>query len=294
VIAVADLYMTQIVNPGKQGLFFLLLGFILTFLFIRFSVRMIRAGVSWWPGNISSGDVHVHHVVFGTVAMFVAGLLAFAPAGWESPWWEILGALFGIGAALVLDEFALILHLDDVYWSEEGRKSVEVVVLTAALVGLMLVGFLPFGVNDLDDEEVQGRGAVMLSMGTNFLIALIALAKGKTRTAIFGVVIPFIAVIGAIRLARPTSAWARRFYRRRPRARARSWKRAYRHDRRWTGPSRRLQNWIGGTPDTAPELESPTRPALPTGPSDPSGSAGPPDPSGRTGPPDPADRPERR
>ena len=126
-IAVVDLYVTQIVEPGKQGLFFLFLGFILTFLFIRFSVRMIRAGVSWWPGNVSSGDVHVHHVVFGMVAMFVAGLLAFAPAGWESPWWEILGALFGIGAALVLDEFALILHLEDVYWSEQGRKSVDAV-----------------------------------------------------------------------------------------------------------------------------------------------------------------------
>ena len=43
---------------------------------------MISAGVSWWPGNISSGDVHVHHVVFGMVFMMVAGLLAFAPSGW--------------------------------------------------------------------------------------------------------------------------------------------------------------------------------------------------------------------
>jgi hypothetical protein len=82
---VADLYATYIVEPGKQALFFLLVGFLLTFLFIRFSVRMIRAEVSWWPGNISSGDVHIHHVVFGTVLMFLAGLMAFAPAGWNSP-----------------------------------------------------------------------------------------------------------------------------------------------------------------------------------------------------------------
>lgn len=65
--------------------------------------------------------------------------------------------LFGIGAGLVLDEFALILHLDDVYWSEDGRKSVEIVVLTAALVALMLGGFLPFGVNDLTPRN--GRAA---------------------------------------------------------------------------------------------------------------------------------------
>ena len=68
----ADLYDALIVVPGKQALFFLLVAFILTFLFIRFSVRMIRAGVSWWPGNITSGDVHIHHVVFGTVLMAVA------------------------------------------------------------------------------------------------------------------------------------------------------------------------------------------------------------------------------
>jgi hypothetical protein len=283
----------NIIEPGKLPLLLALTAFVLTFLITRVITRLIRAGKGPFRNISGSGGVHIHHVVPGIVLTVVGGFGSVAGDG-DGFGALISAVLFGMGVGLVLDEFALILHLDDVYWSEEGRKSVEVVVLTAALVGLMLVGFLPFGVNDLDDEEVQGRGAVMLSMGTNFLIALIALAKGKTRTAIFGVVIPFIAVIGAIRLARPTSAWARRFYRRRPRARARSWKRAYRHDRRWTGPSRRLQNWIGGTPDTAPELESPTRPALPTGPSDPSGSAGPPDPSGRTGPPDPADRPERR
>ena len=67
---------------------------------------------------------------------------------------------FGIGAGLVLDEFALILHLDDVYWSEQGRKSVEVVMLTAALVVLVLTGFTPLGVNDLTPEraaEPRGR-----------------------------------------------------------------------------------------------------------------------------------------
>ena len=163
-IAVVDLYVTQIVEPGKQGLFFLFLGFILTFLFIRFSVRMIRAGVSWWPGNISSGDVHVHHVVFGMVAMFVAGLLAFAPAGWESPWWEILGALFGIGAALVLDEFALILHLEDVYWSEQGRKSVDAVVLAAAVIGLLALGALPFGLDSVDTADTVGRWAFIVTI----------------------------------------------------------------------------------------------------------------------------------
>jgi hypothetical protein len=160
--------------------------------------------------------------------------------------------LFGMGAGLVLDEFALILHLDDVYWTEAGRQSVEVVVLTAALVGLVLLGFLPFGVNDLSDEDVQSRGGVMLSVGVNFCFSLLALSKGKARTAIFGVVIPFVAIFGAVRLARPGSSWAKRFYGRRPRTRSRSILRAYRHDRRWAGPRRRIQDLIGGKPDPEP------------------------------------------
>ncbi|QFQ96702.1 hypothetical protein F9278_11230 [Streptomyces phaeolivaceus] len=277
----------NIIEPGKLPLLLALTAFILTFLITRVITRLIRAGKGPFRNISGSGGVHIHHVVPGVVLTVIGGFGSVAGDG--HGFGALLSAvLFGMGVGLVLDEFALILHLDDVYWSEAGRQSVEVVVLTAALVGLMLVGFLPFGVNDLDDEELQDRGAVMATMGSNFLIALIALAKGKTRTAIFGVVIPFIALVGAIRLARPTSAWARRFYRRRPRARARSWKRAYRHDRRWTGPSRRLQDWIGGTPDEPPALKSAARPALPPGPSGPSRPSAPAD---RPGPPDP---PERR
>ncbi|NED59462.1 hypothetical protein G3I15_00840, partial [Streptomyces sp. SID10244] len=54
-----------IVDTGRLPLFFLLIAFVLTFVFIRFSVRMIRAEVSWWPGNVTPGGVHVHHVFFG-------------------------------------------------------------------------------------------------------------------------------------------------------------------------------------------------------------------------------------
>ena len=105
-----ELFRSQILDPGKLGLFLLLTAFVVSFLFIRLSVRMIRAGVSWWPGNFSTDGLYIHHVVFGLVFMLVGGVLAFAPVGWASPWWETMAALFGIGAALVLDEFALILH----------------------------------------------------------------------------------------------------------------------------------------------------------------------------------------
>lgn len=91
--------------------------------------------------------------------------------GTRHPWAEIETALFGIGTALVLAEFALILYLKDAYWSEEGRLSVDAVVdavvVGAAVCGLLLLGAAPFGVNDtsVDGEAGPSRipvGAVPL------------------------------------------------------------------------------------------------------------------------------------
>ncbi|MFE9687096.1 hypothetical protein [Streptomyces sp. NPDC006285] len=236
----------NIIEPGKLPLLLALASFVLTFVITRIVVRLIRAGRGPF-GNVKAGGLHVHHVVPGVVLTVIGGFGAVGSDrhGFGS---AVFAVVFGIGAGLVLDEFALILHLDDVYWSEEGRKSVEVVVVTAALVGLMLSGFLPFGVDDLSDDELYDRASVILGVGLNFGLALLALSKGKARMAIFGVIVPLVALVGAVRLARPASPWARRVYRRRPRARARAQLRAYRHDLRWAGPRRRIQDLIGGKP----------------------------------------------
>ncbi|MET7741609.1 hypothetical protein [Streptomyces sp. NPDC005385] len=247
----------NIVEPGKLPLLLALGSFVVTFVVTRVIVRMIRAGKGPF-GNVKAGDLHIHHVVPGIVLTVIGGFGAVA-SGRYGFGACAFAVVFGIGAGLVLDEFALILHLDDVYWTEAGRKSVEVVVLTAALGGLVLSGFSPFGVNDVNDQELQDRTSAIVTIVLNFGFALLALSKGKTRTAIFGVVVPFVALIGTLRLAKPGSPWAKRFYRRRPRARARSRLRAYRHDRRWAGPSRRLQEWIGGKPDPEPARALPER-----------------------------------
>ncbi|MFF7129698.1 MULTISPECIES: hypothetical protein [unclassified Streptomyces] len=240
----------NIVEPGKLPLLLALTAFVVTFLVTRVIVRLIRAGKGPF-GNVKAGGLHIHHVVPGVVLTVVGGFGAVASDGHGAAA-AVSAVVFGMGTGLVLDEFALILHLDDVYWTEEGRKSVEVVALTAALVGLLLAGFAPFGVNDLSPEELQDRGTVIANIAGNFLLSLIALSKGKTRVAIFGVIVPLVALVGAVRLARPDSPWARRFYGRRPRARARATLRAYHHDRRWAGPRRALQDWIGGKPDPRP------------------------------------------
>ncbi|MBH1933552.1 hypothetical protein I5Q34_04475 [Streptomyces sp. AV19] len=237
----------NIVEPGKLPLLLALAAFVLTFLVTRVITRLIRAGKGPFR-NIRPGGLHVHHVVPGVVLMVIGGFGAVS-TGRHGLGAVVAAVLFGTGAGLVLDEFALILHLDDVYWTEQGRKSAEIVVLTAALVGLVLAGFSPFGVNELTPDELQNRSVVVTNTLVNFLIALFALAKGKPRIALIGTVVPLVALIGAVRLARPGSPWARRFYRHRPRARRRARVRAYRHDARWNAVRNRLHDLVAGAPD---------------------------------------------
>ncbi|MGW0733261.1 hypothetical protein [Streptomyces sp. NPDC002851] len=240
----------SIVEPGKLPLLLALLAFVLSFLVTRVITRMIRAGRGPFR-NVRTGELHIHHVVPGIVLTIIGGFGSVA-SGRHNVGSSVSAVIFGLGAGLVLDEFALILHLDDVYWTEAGRKSVELVVLTAAVVALVLGGFLPFGVNELTTEERHNRAVVVMNTALNFFLALVALGKGKPRVALIGVLVPFVALFGAVRLARPGSPWAKLFYKNRPHARAKAGLRAFHHDRRWAGPSRRFQDFIAGRPDPDP------------------------------------------
>lgn len=244
----------NIVEPGKLPLLLALLSFVFAFLATRTITRLIRAGRGPFR-NISPGGLHIHHVVPGVILTTIGGFGGVA-SGRHDVGAAVFAVIFGLGAGLVLDEFALILHLDDVYWTEEGRKSVEIVVVTAALVVLVLSGSVPFGVNELSTGERQSRGVLVLTVIFNFLLALVALSKGKLRTALFGAVVPLVGLVGAIRLAKPGSPWARHLYGRRPKARARATLRAWHHDRRWAPLSRKFQDLIGGAPDREPAPES--------------------------------------
>ncbi len=135
---VARSYERLIVAPGKQPQVYILVAFILTFLLVRALTHAIRAGRRGLARNVTIGGTHVHHLVPGIVLLLVTGYLAFAfdPRTGREP----LALLFGVGAALTLDEFALWLHLKDVYWQREGRRSVDVVIVVATLLGLVLVG----------------------------------------------------------------------------------------------------------------------------------------------------------
>ena len=217
-------FSTHIVQMGRLPLFCFFCAFVAGFGFIRLSVRLIRAQVRWWPGNVTPGSLHVHHMVFGVVFMLVGGVTGIVAPGGSLDWRSGAAALFGLGAALVLDEFALILHLRDVYWTSDGRLSVDAVFVAAGVTVLLLLGIVPSVVHPADRHASAWEAGLSLTLSVliTFTLAAITLLKGKIWTGLFGLFLVPLLIVGAIRLARPGSPWARWRYQRRPRKRARA------------------------------------------------------------------------
>lgn len=231
--------------PQARLLFFFL-GLVVTFVLIRISVRLIRAKVRWWPGNITPGGTHIHHVVFGTVFMLLGGVTGLAVPDDMHGVRVAAAALLGAGAALVLDEFALLLHLRDVYWTKDGRLSVDAVFLAIGMTGLLLAGARPLGYDEFYGEGVALRVLIVL---VNLGFVIVTLLKGKVWTGLLGLLVPVLPEIGAVRLARPGSPWARWRYV----EGSRKMRRAYRREARIRQPlirwKIRVQEFISGRHD---------------------------------------------
>jgi hypothetical protein len=223
-------------EAARAGLI-LLASLLVSFLFVRTSARLMRSPkVPWWPGSVTTeGGLHVHHLVFGIVLLLVCGFaLALQP---DSPWLEIAAAGFGVGAGLTLDEYALWLHLEDVYWAEEGRRSVDAVIVATLVGGLVLMGFLPVS-TDAGAVTIAATTAVVLA------IAVVAVLKGKYLLGVAGMLVPIVGLVGAVRLAKPDSPWARRRYAPGSAKLARATRRYERQSRRY----RRFQDRVAGAP----------------------------------------------
>ena len=237
-------------EPGRTAILWMLIAFVLTFLITRTITRRIQAkskeptedeGGRSLIGDITIGGVHIHHQVWGILLVLLASLFEFAYRP-DRPWVEILGVLFGIGAALALDEFALWVYMDDVYWKTEGRTSIDAVIVAVTICLLLLVGMSPFDVEGLERGDVASLIAVMITVLVNGCLAVVCFFKGKLFCGFIAIFIPVVGLVGAIRLARPGSPWARRRYPEGSRRLARATERYARHDRRMDG-FRRL---IGG------------------------------------------------
>jgi hypothetical protein len=242
----SEFWNDQIVAEEKEGVFLVLVGFLLSFAFIRMSTRLMRSPkVPWWPGSVvSESGVHVHHLVFGIVTMMLAGTVGFAAMG-DSPWTEICAFAFGIGAGLTIDEFALWVYLEDVYWSEQGRVSIDATVIAAAIMGLIVLGFTPFTLETSSLDQT-----ISSIVGALVLFGLVAICFGKQRLlhGCVGFFVFPVALYAASRIGKPGSPWARRRYGdRRPAKQAKAEAR-FRPDRRTERFKEAFRDIVGGKP----------------------------------------------
>jgi hypothetical protein len=249
---VVEWYREAILETGRSGVLFMLISFVITFAITRGVTRHIRSkpkaegeDEKGLVGDIHIGGVHVHHQVWGILLILVAAALEFFYQP-DSPWVEVLGATFGAGAALTLDEFALWVHLDDVYWSTEGRKSIDAVIIAACIGVAMLLGSSPFGVDDAAVERDGLWGATAIVVGV-WILAILTVLKGKLTFGLVGLFIPVFSLVGAFRLAKPDSVWARRRYRKRPKKMARA---VARFEGKRRERMERFRDLIGGAPTT--------------------------------------------
>src|SRR3954454_5951219 len=239
-------FWSNLEQHNEEKIFLVLVGLVCSFGFIRMSTRIIRSeAVSWWPGNIESeGGVHVHHLVFGIVTMMVAGTLAFVADG-RTPYTEICALGFGIGVGLTIDEFALWVHLEDVYWAKEGRSSIDATVIAAAAMLLIVLGANPLTID-------SGSPAVVIPsiLATAFVFLMVAFCflKGRILHGVVGFFVFPVAIYGPSRIGKPSSTWARRRYgERRPKKQAKAEDR-FRPDRRTERFKEAFRDIVGGKP----------------------------------------------
>jgi hypothetical protein len=218
------------------------LAILVTFLVTRGVTRLIRkgSGAGAGLGNVHIGGVHVHHQVFGILILIATGI-ALVSATPHGAALDAAAVIFGVGISLTLDEFALWLHLEDVYWAKEGRKSVDAIFCVLAVTGALIGGasFLSGHVG----TAAWWSSAAVLAVG--LVLSLICLLKGKIPTGVIGLFIGVIALAGAVRLAKPGSWWANRRYAGRPQRAARAERRyGPGYQERWN----RLRDFVAGAP----------------------------------------------
>jgi hypothetical protein len=135
-----ELYTFHFQNERRERLFLASIGFLVTFGIVRGITHLIRAGVGPFH-NVSSGGLHIHHLVWGILILILVGYIWLVEQGVGSNWIaSVTAILFGVGAALTLDEFALWLNLQDVYWTGTGRESIDAVIIFIALLSVGIWG----------------------------------------------------------------------------------------------------------------------------------------------------------
>jgi hypothetical protein len=233
-----------------RPMMWMFLAILLTFLITRAVTRLIRSGSTGGAGkpvglgNVSIGGNHVHHQVFGILIMIGTGIFLISNTP-EGPGLAGAAAAFGVGIGLTVDEFALWLHLEDVYWAQQGRKSVDAIFCVLVITGTLIGGA------DFVSGQVGTAGwwSSVGAVAVNLVLCVICLLKGKVVTGIIGIFIGVVAIVGAIRLAKPGSWWASHRYASRPKRALRAERRyGLAYQERWN----RLRDLVAGAPTRLP------------------------------------------
>lgn len=143
----ALLYQQRLRVPRRERLFLASVSFGVTFGLLRLLVHAIRANRGPFRNISGPGGTHVHHLVWGILFLLATGYLWLAQIGTgvdaSGRWKRSTAVLYGAGSALTLDEFALWLNLEDVYWAPQGRESIDAVMLFGSVLVAGWWGF-PF------------------------------------------------------------------------------------------------------------------------------------------------------
>jgi len=136
-----DLYRFHFKDEARERLFLASVAFLVTFGLVRIITYSIRSGVGPFHNVTTSGGLHIHHLVWGILILLVVGYIWLIEKAVGSSWLASLTAIaYGVGAALTLDEFALWLNLQDVYWEKAGRASVDAVLIFGSLLSVGIWG----------------------------------------------------------------------------------------------------------------------------------------------------------
>jgi hypothetical protein len=155
------IYKCHLGQTRRERLFLASFSFFVTFAAVRALTHAIRAGLGPFH-NVEMGGRHIHHLVWGISLLLLVGYgwlleLGSGVSGTSTWMGRLMALLYGIGAALTLDEFALWLNLEDVYWLPQGRESIEAVLLFGSLLSVGVWG-APF-------IRAMGREVVRLFTG---------------------------------------------------------------------------------------------------------------------------------
>ncbi len=141
---------------GESAMFNLLMSFVISSSVVRLTTLGVRRGVPLLF-DVRIGRRHIHHFVPGILLAFAAGSAALFASDPKAR--ETLAIPLGVGVGLTFDESALLLELEDVYWSREGLVGVQITLATASVMaaGMLALRILRRGEREMEERDELPR-----------------------------------------------------------------------------------------------------------------------------------------